>query len=216
MAAARETNEAAGAGAGGAGTSSAGGNAGAEALGRPAWRWWRPWSRRAGAPVAGQEGRVGARFPSPAHGPGGLHAAREAAPDEDRGWRTAWAPRGGTERDLPPGDWRGLLLEAYEAYCGNPLAYAVIEQSTNFVLGGVRVVAQEARVQRAIDNFWHDPDNRMDQRVYAIQNELSLFGEHRDPAAGPALRRGYRDRPRRRRARAAVPVPAAGAVPRAE
>jgi hypothetical protein len=109
--------------------------------------------------------------------------ARESAPEDDAGWRSAWAlapgsSLGGTERDLAPGDWRGLLLEAYEAYCTNPLAYAVIEQSVNFVLGGgVRAVAREPRVQQAIDRFWHDPENRMDQRVYAIQTELSLFGE---------------------------------------
>lgn len=109
--------------------------------------------------------------------------ARESAPEDDAGWRSAWALApgsylGGTERDLAPGDWRGLLLEAYEAYCTNPLAYAVIEQSVNFVLGGgVRAVAREPRVQQAIDRFWHDPENRMDQRVYAIQTELSLFGE---------------------------------------
>jgi hypothetical protein len=111
---------------------------------------------------------------------------QEAAPDEDRDWRPAWPAAGGTllrggmptERDLSPADWRGLLLEAYEAYCTNPLAYAVIEQGTNFVLGGgVRVIATDARVQRAIDRFWHDPENRMDLRVYAIQTELSLFGE---------------------------------------
>src|SRR5438093_5970687 len=114
---------------------------------RTAWRWWRPWSRRDAAAAGG------------AQAPGAQRAVREAAPDEDRGWRAAWTPSGGTERDLPPSDWRGLLLEAYEAYCANPLAYAVIEQSTNFVLGGgVRVVAQDARVQRAIDRFWHDPD----------------------------------------------------------
>ncbi len=109
--------------------------------------------------------------------------ARESASEDDSGWRTAWslalgAGRGGTERDLSPGDWRGLLLDAYEAYCTNPLAYAVIEQGTNFVLGGgVRVVAREPRVQRVLDRFWQDPENRMDERVYSIQTELALFWE---------------------------------------
>ena len=120
------------------------------------WRWWRSQERRE------------------------TRRAREASPDEDRAWRRAYVGgwTAGTERDLSPADWRGLLLEAYEAYCNNPLAYAVIEQSTNFVLGGgVRVVAKEPRVQRAIDRFWGDPENRMDLRVYAIQTELSLFGE---------------------------------------
>jgi hypothetical protein len=54
------------------------------------------------------------------------------------------------ERDLS--DWQGLLREPYEAYTTNPLAYAVIEQSTNFVLGGgAAVVAEDARVQRVVE-----------------------------------------------------------------
>ena len=55
--------------------------------------------------------------------------------------------------------------------------------------GGVRATAADARVQRAIDRFWHDPENCLDLRVYAIQTELSLFGEQflrafTDPATG--------------------------------
>jgi hypothetical protein len=38
-------------------------------------------------------------------------------------------------------------------------------------------VAEEPRVQRVIDRFWSDPDNRMDERIYSIQTELSVFGE---------------------------------------
>jgi len=103
---------------------------------------------------------------------------REASPEEDRGWRGIWSPGGASERDPSPLDWRNLLLQAYETYCANPLAYAIVEQSTNFVLGGgVRIVARDARVQRVVDRFWHDTENRMDQRVYAIQTELELFGE---------------------------------------
>jgi hypothetical protein len=106
-------------------------------------------------------------------------AVREASPEEDWGWRSAWITTPyRTDRDLPPADWRGLLREAHEAYRTNPLAYAVIEQGTNFILGGgVRVVAKDQRVQRAVDRFWHDADNRMDLRCYAIQTELALFGE---------------------------------------
>ena len=58
-------------------------------------------------------------------------AAAHAA--EDRGYRTLLSPQ--TERDLPPADRRALLLEVYEAYLTNPLAHAVIEVGTNFVLG---------------------------------------------------------------------------------
>src|SRR5439155_5310210 len=56
--------------------------------------------------------------------------------------------------------------------------YAIVEHSTSFVLGGgVSVVAEDPRVQRVIDSFWHDKDNRMGFRVYSMHTELSLFGE---------------------------------------
>jgi hypothetical protein len=108
-------------------------------------------------------------------------AVREAVDrsDEDRGWRRA-SYVGGTslnpERDELDGE--NLLRECYRAYRNNPLAYAVIEQTTSFVLGGgARVVAEDARVQKVIDEFWNDPDNNMPVRIYSIQTELSLFGE---------------------------------------
>ena len=111
--------------------------------------------------------------------------------EDDTAWRRAGSPwQAETPREPSPSITRQLLLDAYEAYCTNPLAYAVIEQGTNFVLGGgVRATAADARVQRAIDRFWHDPENRLDLRVYAIQTELSLFGEQflrafTDPATG--------------------------------
>ena len=39
------------------------------------------------------------------------------------------------------------------------------------------MVAREKRVQRVVDRFWQDPENRMDLRTCAIQTALSLFGE---------------------------------------
>ncbi len=117
----------------------------------------------------------------------------EQTRDDDRNWRTIASPRSllGGERDLS--DWRELLAEAYNAYATNPLAYAVIEQSVNFVLGGgARVVAGDAKVQRWLDRFWRDPQNRMDQRVYALCRELVLFGEqfvrfYVDPVSGQTV-----------------------------
>ncbi|HEV2123893.1 MAG TPA: hypothetical protein VGW38_14105, partial [Chloroflexota bacterium] len=101
----------------------------------------------------------------------------EQSRDDDRGWRTVLT--GGTaasERGLS--DRRELLREAYAAYTSNPLAYAVIEQQTNFVLGGgAKVVAADKRVQRVVERFRHDSENRMDLRIYSIQTELALFGE---------------------------------------
>src|SRR5687767_8424616 len=100
-------------------------------------------------------------------------AAREAVDhsDEDRGWRRASYVSGSPlnpERDELDGE--ALLRECYLAYRTNPLAYAVIEQTTSFVLGGgARVVAEDTRVQKVIDGFWNDPDNDMPRRIYSIQ-----------------------------------------------
>ena len=137
-------------------------------------RWWWPFGGRA-EPYA-----------PPPDGPAEPHADHHDAATpvqeatahaaEDRGYRTLLSPK--AERDLVPADRRALLLEVYEAYLTNPLAHAVIEVGTNFVLGGgVRVVAEDHRVQRIIDDFWQDADNRMDERIYALLTELALFGE---------------------------------------
>lgn len=109
----------------------------------------------------------------------GGHAVREeVARDDDAGWRAVANPRAtyGTEHDEL--EWRALLDEAYRAYSTNPLAYAIVEQQVNFILGGgARVVAKDKRVQAVVDDFWGDPANDMDARIYSIVTELCIFGE---------------------------------------
>lgn len=107
-----------------------------------------------------------------------LGVREEQTRDDDRGWGVVLSPRAtvGTVHDER--DWRELLGEAYTAYATNPLAYSVIEQSVNFILGGgCRVAARDPRVQRWLDAFWRDEDNAMDLRIYQIVTELLLFGE---------------------------------------
>ena len=71
-----------------------------------------------------------------------------------------------------------LHNECYEAYNANPLANTIVETITNFTLGrGVLVSAANRRVQRVLDAFWRDPDNRMDARIYDLCTELSVYGE---------------------------------------
>ncbi|HLZ59419.1 MAG TPA: hypothetical protein VKR06_20940 [Ktedonosporobacter sp.] len=50
--------------------------------------------------------------------------------------------------------------------------------TTSFVLGeGVTVSAANRQVQAVIEAFWQHPENRMDERIYGLCTELSLFGE---------------------------------------
>jgi hypothetical protein len=81
-------------------------------------------------------------------------------------------------KDVQPEIYLELHNECYEAYNANPLANTIVETITNFTLGrGVLVSAANRRVQRVLDAFWRDPDNRMDARVYDLCTELSVYGE---------------------------------------
>jgi hypothetical protein len=96
--------------------------------------------------------------------------------EEDYFWRRLsdnW-----TMKDVLPGAYLEIHNQCYEAYNANPMANAIVEMGVNFVLGdGLCVEAPHPKVQKLLDGFWHDPDNRMDIRQYEIATELSLYGE---------------------------------------
>jgi hypothetical protein len=102
--------------------------------------------------------------------------SRANATDEDYGWRRltdVWY-----QKDVIPSTYLEIHNQCYESYNSNPLAFAIIELTTSFVLGeGITVSASNKRVQQVIDNFWHHPENRMDERIYSLCTELSLYGE---------------------------------------
>ncbi len=96
--------------------------------------------------------------------------------EEDYYWRSLadnWA-----QKDPLPSTYLELHNLCYEAYNANPLAFAIIEMTTSFVLGkGVTFSANHPAVQSVLQGFWHDPDNHMETRIYALCTELSLYGE---------------------------------------
>ncbi len=82
------------------------------------------------------------------------------------------------QKDVIPSTYLELHNQCYEAYNSNPLAALIIDTTSNFVLGdGAVVHANNKRVQRLLDAFWQDPDNRMDQRQHWLCSELALYGE---------------------------------------
>jgi hypothetical protein len=82
------------------------------------------------------------------------------------------------QKDLIPSTYLEVHNACYEAYNANPLAFAIIELTTSFVLGdGPTVTARNPRVQKILMDFWHDPDNHMDDRCYSLCTELALYGE---------------------------------------
>ncbi len=82
------------------------------------------------------------------------------------------------QKDVIPSTYLELHNLCYEAYNANPLAFAIIEITTSFVLGkGVTLAASQPEVQQVLLDFWNDPDNHMETRIYALCTELALYGE---------------------------------------
>lgn len=94
--------------------------------------------------------------------------------DEDRGWR-AFA---GTPRDLPYWTLAEQMADAAEAYRQNPLAFRIVELTTDYTLGrGVRLRSPDPAIQAFVDGWWAHPQNRMSVRQFDLCTELSLAGE---------------------------------------
>ena len=82
------------------------------------------------------------------------------------------------QKDVIPSTYLEIHNACYEAYNANPLAFAIIEITTSFVLGkGVTLSAGDPLVQQVLQDFWQDSSNHMDMRVYSLCTELSLYGE---------------------------------------
>src|SRR5579871_6306841 len=82
------------------------------------------------------------------------------------------------QKDVIPSTYLEIHNNCYEAYNANTLAFVIIELTTSFVLGeGVRVAASNRRVQAVLDACWYNPQNRIDERIFSLCTELSLYGE---------------------------------------
>jgi hypothetical protein len=83
-----------------------------------------------------------------------------------------------------------LYRDALEATRKNPLAKAILDITTDFVIGdGISISSSHGRLQTFIDRFWNHPQNRIDQRLQAMSDELVRAGDlfvvlFRNPADG--------------------------------
>ena len=94
--------------------------------------------------------------------------------DDQPGWTSLRAQP--NDRDL--GQVHQLYRDALEATRKNPMAKAIIDITTDFVLGdGISISSNHKRMQRFIENFWNHPLNRIDQRLQAMSDELGRAGD---------------------------------------
>jgi hypothetical protein len=106
---------------------------------------------------------------------------------EDRGWRPLAAI---PPREVPHRTLLDRLHASAEAYRENPLAFRVVELTTDYVLGrGIRLRSPDPAVQQFVDAWWNHPQNRLPVRQFELCTELTLAGElflalHRNPYDG--------------------------------
>ena len=86
------------------------------------------------------------------------------------------------ERDLPALTRDREIELAYCLYKTNILAGRMLELKRDFVVGdGFQIKSQDQDVQAAINDFWSDPVNRLDESFQQHILELGLYGEQAYP-----------------------------------
>lgn len=125
---------------------------------------------------------------------------REAAGvtvDTDEG---AWRRLSGkaAQRDLPSLSQEQMRKMAAYLWETNLLANRLVELPLAYLLAeGIRLECADEEHQRWLDQFWHDPINRMDLKLVTYVRELALFGELCLPTfvneISGAVRLGYLD-----------------------
>lgn len=90
-----------------------------------------------------------------------------------------YRPAGTSRREVPPVTLERARAYSVAAYRINPMARAVIDTYTSFVVGdtGVHVHCTDPAVQVVVDRFWHDPRNSMDELQDPLLRDHMLNGE---------------------------------------
>jgi hypothetical protein len=94
--------------------------------------------------------------------------------DEQKGW-TALRSRP-NDRDIS--EIQKLYRDALEATRRNPMAKAVVDITTDFVLGdGIQISSNHKRIQSFLVKFWNHPLNAVDQKLQAMSDEITRAGD---------------------------------------
>ena len=81
-------------------------------------------------------------------------------------------------RDRLAYDRQAVLTNVINAWRSNALARRIIELTTEFVVGdGFGFSAQNPRVKNAIERFWNDPLNDLDQQIPEWADEAWRTGD---------------------------------------
>ncbi len=94
--------------------------------------------------------------------------------DDSPGWLSVT----GRAHDYDPGTVQELYQDALTAWRKNPIAWRIVAIVTDYVVGDqLTITSNNRQLQRFIAEFWHHPQNRMDLRLEALNDELSRSGD---------------------------------------
>ncbi len=110
---------------------------------------------------------------------GGEVVLAEAADIADLALEDAgWTKMGASARDLSPWDHKAMMNAAFHLYRTNLLGARIITLIEDFTVGdGIKVTSKNETIQEAIDDFWNDPANRMDELNPVRMREWQIWGE---------------------------------------
>lgn len=95
--------------------------------------------------------------------------------DGDRGYTRL----GQTGREMPPWNLKKARAYSIASYRANPMARAILDTYTSFVVGdkGVQVQCSNADVERVVRSWWRDPRNAILRDQQAFLRDHMLMGE---------------------------------------
>ncbi|MBN1640375.1 MAG: hypothetical protein JXA09_03995 [Anaerolineae bacterium] len=131
--------------------------------------------RRTARPALGS--RIAARLLAPTveHLVHDRLAAISARVDDAAGWESHTQPG---PSDRPWSERADDLDDAFEAWRKNFLVRRIVTLARSYIIGnGITIGSRDPDVAAYIDRFWHHPENRIDQRLAPMVNELIRAGE---------------------------------------
>lgn len=89
-----------------------------------------------------------------------------------------WSSLANQPNDRPLHEIQELYRDALQATRKNPMAKAIVDITTDFVLGdGIIFSSPLPSYRDFIEKFWNHPLNRIDQRLQSMSDELSRAGD---------------------------------------
>ena len=89
-----------------------------------------------------------------------------------------WSSMSGSRHDRTESDIVKQYQDSLEAWRKNPLAWRIIQITTDYVVAdGIHFSSENENISRFIDAFWQHPENHINTRLETMCDELSRSGD---------------------------------------